>query len=128
MRSFLLVAVDRVPTASAIPDIPLIERKPQFLRRPFASTYHVAHCNGFRDLPLHAQVHGQKFPAIAAGFLRSIADVAMQGERIDIVVALLQDLTLPFQVGGHERATRSTSNELKRGIDIVHLPSRILSF
>ena len=49
----------------------------------------------------------------------------MQRQPIDIVVALLQYLAIPLEVCGHERATRSASDEFQRGIDATHLPRGI---
>ena len=90
------------------------------------SLHQIADRNGFRDLFFHAQIHGQILRTVAAGFVRSVSDVAMQRERIDVLVALLEDFAVPLQVGWHEGSARSAGDELKRRIDRVHLPRRVL--
>ena len=63
---------------------------------------------------------------VSAGFFCGVSDIAMQRKRIDILVALLQNFAVPFQIGGHPRTARSAGDELQRRINGAHLPGRIL--
>src|SRR5579864_3051140 len=106
MRGLLSLAV---AASRAIPDIPLIEGKRQALAG-FPQTAHVIANGGyFLDLLLHVEIQSQIAAAIAIG-LAGVAVVAMERDVIDLVVTLLENLAIPFQVSRHSRTTRPASN------------------
>src|SRR5690242_13740729 len=52
----------------------------------------------------------------------------MQGDSVHVVVALLEDFAIPFEIGGNAGAAGSASDELKGRIDVAHLSGGVLSF
>src|SRR5919108_825223 len=103
MWSFLMVPIGGVAAPSPVPHIPLVKRQPQLFRRTFVSAYEVANRNGLLDLSFHAQVHCQELRAVATGLLPVVRKIAMKRQAVHIFVALLQNLAVPLQVGGHKR-------------------------
>ena len=92
------------------------------------STNQIAYRNRLRDLAFHAQIHGEIFRSIAAGVAFVVAEVAVQREAIDILVALFQHLAIPFEISGHERTARAAGDKLERRIDITHLLAASAAF
>src|SRR4029077_16736878 len=105
MWCFLLMPVDGVAASSSVPDVPFVKREPQFFWRTFAAAHKIADRNGFGNLAIHGQIRGKILRAVSARFFRCISYVAMQRERVHVVVTLFQHLAIPLEIGGHQRAT-----------------------
>ena len=65
--------------------------------------------------------------AVAAEF-RRVAVIAVQRNAIDLVVALLQHLSIPGEISRHARVARTASDELQIGIDHANLRRGIAGF
>ena len=50
-----------------------------------------------------------------------VAEIAVERESVNIVVALLEHLAVPLEVSGHTRATGPAGNQLERRIHVAHL-------
>ena len=125
VRFLLRVPVHGVATASPVPDIPLVERQPQLFWRSLVTANHIANRQRFLDLPIHREIQGEKFCAVAPGIFGRICEVSMEGQTVDVLVTLLQYFAIPFQISWQPRSTRSAGHELEGGIDVTHLSRRI---
>src|ERR1700686_5051919 len=112
MRRFGPLAIDGVAVARAVPDVPFIEGEPELFWGALVAADEIANGDGFGDLAVHREIHGQEFRAVATGCL-AVVKIAMQGEAVDVVVALLEDFTIPLEIGGHERAAGAAGDELE---------------
>ena len=52
----------------------------------------------------------------------------MQRQTVNVVIALLQNFSVPLQVGRHQGSARSTGNELEGRVDVAHLAGGVLGF
>src|SRR6185437_8088592 len=113
-----------VEIARAVPDVPLVEGDPQGLRRALARAHVVADVDRIADAAVHREIQGQVFGAAAAGLIGGVAVVLVDGEAIDQLVALIQDLAIPLQVRrqiGVARAVvlRGAVPDLPRAVHLV---------
>src|SRR5579871_5032767 len=124
MRRFLRFAV---ATSRAIPDVPFVEGKGEALVGFTQTANVIAYRRNFLDLALHIEVECQIAAGIAVG-LAGVAVIAMERDKVDIVIALLEHLAIPFEEGPHTGAARTTCDELQRVIDRAHLAGGIGCF
>ena len=71
---------------------------------PSGAAHQIANRDGLRDLPFHAQIHGEIFRSVIAGFAVVVAKIAVQRETIYVLVTLFENFAIPFEISGHERA------------------------
>ena len=68
------------------------------------SAYQIANRDRLRNLTLHAQIHGEIFRSVIAGFAVVVAKIAVQRETIYVLVTLFENFAIPFEISGHEWA------------------------
>ena len=73
------------------------------------------------NVTIHVEVHREEARRAVPRPLRRVAVVGVQRDAVHFVVALLQDLAIPGEIGRHEGAAGSTGNQLQVRIDDAHL-------
>ena len=99
-----------------IPHVPFIEGQIDLLFAVLLALHRVA--DGDHGVDEIVQVHaaGQE----AGGVVGGIAVVAVQGNIINVLIALVQHLQLPVPEGGHLVGGRTAGDQLDGGIDPLH--------
>ena len=107
------LAVGEVAAARAVPDVPFVEREPEPLRRLQHALHVVA--DGARSRGSAAPCRDSS-PDSARVLLpvscRRVAVVVVERDAVDLVVALLEHLAVPDEVGRQDRVARAAGDQL----------------
>ena len=110
LPDFLILLVGMVP------DVPLVEGEVDLLFAVLLAFDGIADGGDGMDKIVHVHGAGQE----AGGIPRRIAVVPVEGDVVDIVIALVEHIQLPGTEGRHLRTGGAAGYHLDRGVDPLH--------